>query len=75
VIEWNNKTSGDVETTPVQLGKYRVLEKIGTGGFSSVYRAWDPSTQSAVALKTCNSSIDEVRLGQAPGLRHRQGTF
>ena len=32
-------------------GEIEVLEEIGEGGFAKVYRAWDPSLESEVALK------------------------
>ncbi|HEY7415771.1 MAG TPA: serine/threonine-protein kinase [Ktedonobacteraceae bacterium] len=34
------------------LGRYRVQEQVGTGGFSAVYQAVDTSTQRPVAIKT-----------------------
>jgi eukaryotic-like serine/threonine-protein kinase len=37
------------------LGRYQIRGRIGTGGFCSVYRAWDPAIQREVALKTCDS--------------------
>ena len=32
-------------------GKFRILKTIGAGGFGTVYHAWDPELEQAVALK------------------------
>jgi tRNA A-37 threonylcarbamoyl transferase component Bud32 len=36
-----------------KIGKYEIVEKIATGGFGTVYKAWDPMIRRFVALKTC----------------------
>jgi eukaryotic-like serine/threonine-protein kinase len=36
-----------------KIGKYEIVEKIATGGFGTVYKAWDPMIRRSVALKTC----------------------
>lgn len=38
--------------TNTTLGKYRLLERIGRGGFGDVYRAHDPQLDRVVAIKT-----------------------
>lgn len=44
-----------------QVGKYQIIEKIGVGGFGSVFRGRDPFIKRAVAIKTCQSSEEEIR--------------
>jgi serine/threonine protein kinase len=34
------------------LGQYELRERLGVGGFAEVWRAWDPSFEHEVALKT-----------------------
>jgi HAMP domain-containing protein len=50
----------------VFLGRYQVIEPLGTGAMGSVFRGWDPKLQRPVALKT-------VRLegGADPGKRRQ----
>lgn len=47
---------------PVILGRYELLEQIGTGGFSTVYRAYDHKMERQVAVKA-------VRRTGEPGAR------
>ncbi len=44
-----------------QLGKYDVIEKIGEGGYSSVFRGFDPLIKRHVAIKSCATSQGEIR--------------
>lgn len=44
-----------------KLGKYQIVEKIGTGGFGVVYRATDPFIKRNVAIKTCSAGDTETR--------------
>ena len=43
------------------IGKYEIVEKIATGGFGTVYKAWDPMIRRSVALKTCELPDANIR--------------
>lgn len=44
-----------------KVGKYEILEKVGVGGFGTVYKGRDPYIKRTVAIKTCQSDEDELR--------------
>ncbi|MCP3960117.1 MAG: protein kinase [bacterium] len=44
-----------------QIGKYEVLDKIGSGGFAVVYKGYDPFIKRPVAIKVCYSRDAETR--------------
>jgi len=45
---------------PTQLGRYVVLDIVGSGAMGDVYRAYDPQMQREVALKRLRVSGDDV---------------
>ena len=44
---------------PRQVGRYRVINRIGRGGMASVYKAHDPSIDRALAIKFLHSEYCE----------------
>jgi len=44
-----------------QVGKYQIVEKIGVGGFGTVYKGRDPFIKRNVAIKTCQSADEEIK--------------
>ena len=38
---------------PATIGKYQIVERIGSGGFATVFKAWDPDIKRFVAIKAC----------------------
>jgi tetratricopeptide (TPR) repeat protein len=42
---------------PTTVGRYRVLDAIGSGGFGVVYRAEDPELQRIVAIKVIGAGV------------------
>ncbi|MEA2695657.1 MAG: eukaryotic-like serine/threonine-protein kinase [Acidobacteriota bacterium] len=42
----------------VFLGRYQVVEYLGTGAMGTVFRAWDPRLQRPVALKTVRLGVE-----------------
>ena len=43
-----------------QIGKYEILDKIGTGGFAVVYKGYDPFIKRPVAIKVCYLRDEET---------------
>ena len=43
------------------FGSYRVVAKIGLGGFGVVYEGFDPRIGRRVAIKTCSSDRPDIR--------------
>jgi tRNA A-37 threonylcarbamoyl transferase component Bud32 len=51
----------DDETLAV-WGRYRLEQKVGHGGFGSVYRGWDPMLEMSVAIKILHPRFSDRRL-------------
>ena len=67
--------AGNAATDSGTIGGYRLLERIGSGGFAAVYEAVDPESGRHVAIKVCAVGKEgharffrEAKL--AGGLRH-----
>ncbi len=56
-LDLHRKDGADAAAPPdgqgATIGKYQVIERIGTGGFGTVFKAWDPDIKRPVAIKTC----------------------
>ena len=57
--------NGAAEQPPSRWGELVLLEEIGRGSFSTVYRAHDPQLDRAVALKLLRPSSDHEHLASA----------
>lgn len=44
-----------------RIGKYEIVEKIGAGGFGTVFKGWDPLIRRHVAIKTCEVGNKDIR--------------
>jgi tetratricopeptide (TPR) repeat protein/predicted Ser/Thr protein kinase len=55
-------TIGELDWTGQEVGRYRVLERIGSGAMGEVYRANDPDLHRDVAIKLVRSGGSEQRL-------------
>lgn len=46
---------------PTRLGRFRIQDRVGVGGFGVVYRAQDPQLQRSIALKLLKTTGDDQR--------------
>lgn len=51
---------------PATIGRYQIRQKLGSGGFATVYRAYDPTLEREVALKVLHP-----HLASDPTIRER----
>jgi eukaryotic-like serine/threonine-protein kinase len=49
------------EESTGRIGKYEIVQKIGKGGFGTVYKGWDPLIRRYVAIKTCEVGNKDIR--------------
>jgi serine/threonine-protein kinase len=47
-----------MDNTSNQVGHYKLFEEIGSGGMSTVYRAWDEQNNNLVAVKFLRSNLN-----------------
>ncbi len=58
----------------VFLGRYQVIQSLGSGAMGSVFRGWDPRLQRPVALKTIHlGEVEPVRRKDLLGILLREG--
>ena len=54
--------AGQPATAATAWGRFLLLEKIGEGGYGSVYRAWNPDLQMEIAIKLLHKQVPDRTL-------------
>ena len=52
---WSNERSMD--ELPEKIGRYKILSKIGEGGFGAVFKGLDPNFERVVAIKVMHPGL------------------
>ncbi len=63
---------GRRSAAPVRLGRYEVMERLGSGGSGVVYRAWDPILRRDAAVKVLRRHAEQGALDPSPPKRMLQ---
>ncbi|MEM6989682.1 MAG: serine/threonine-protein kinase [Myxococcota bacterium] len=62
----------DEEETPTQIGRHRVLERVGAGGMGVVYAAFDPELDRKIAIKLVRGARPEAAMATAARTRMKR---